>query len=240
MSRVCRIICLSLLTCSGASHLPASSFHILPTRVEFTDQKPSTTLRISNEGDDPVAVQIHTLNWKALGSEDAYSDAADILVNPPIAHIAGHGTQLIRLALRHPTRVAVERSWRLIIEEVPPSAKSLQVRMVFRISIPIFLTAHGSVFSPRLTWEASHMPDGSFKVTASNNGNAHIQFRTISLMAGGAGAPIQSSLMAYILPGGTHEWVFRDERLKNATHVTLEAETDSGKLHEEITSHSSQ
>jgi fimbrial chaperone protein len=229
-----------LLACSGASYLPAGSLHILPIRVEFTDRKPSTTLQISNEGDDPVTVQIHTLNWKALGAEDVYSDASDILVNPPIAHIAGHETQLIRLALRHPAHVAVERSWRLIIEEVPPPPKAMEVRMVLKISIPIFLTAHGSVFSPRLTWEAAHLPDGSLKVTASNNGNAHIQFRTISLLAGGAGAPIQSSLMAYILPGGTHEWVLSDERLKSATHITLEAETDSGKLHEEINPHSSQ
>ena len=82
------------------------------------------------------------------------------------------------------------------------------------------------------------MPDGSFKVTASNRGTAHIQFKAISLLADGTGAPIKSTAgMAYILPGGTHEWVFHDEALKNASHIMLDAQTDFGdlgKLHEEI------
>ena len=110
--------------------------------------------------------------------------------------------------------------------------------MVLKASIPIFQIAHGGQFSPRLTWEAAHMADGSFKVTATNSGNAHIQIKAMSLLADGTGAPINSMLMTYILPGGKHEWDFHDERLKSITRVTLDAQTDSeslGKLHEEIT-----
>jgi fimbrial chaperone protein len=236
MPTVRRAVFLALLTCIGVARLSAGSFHLSPIRVAFTDQKPTATLRISNEDDSPVTVQVHALKWQARGAEDVYSDAEEILVNPPVARIAGHGTQLIRLALRHPTRVTAERAWRLIVEEVPPPPKAGEVHMVLKFSIPIFQTA--SVFSPRLTWEAAHMPDGSFKVTASNGGNAHIQFKAISLLADGTGAPVKSTAMAYILPGGTHEWVFHDEALKNASHIMLDAQTDFGdlgKLHEQIT-----
>jgi fimbrial chaperone protein len=238
-----RTVFISLLACAAVSRLCAGPFHLSPIRIAFTDQKPTATLQITNEGDDPVTVQVHALNWQAKETGDMYSDTDEILVNPPVARIAGHGTQIIRLALRHPTRVPVERTWRLIIEQVPPPPKAGEVHMVLKASIPIFLTAHGSQFSPRLTWEAAHMPDGSFKVTASNSGNAHIQIKTMSLLVDGTGAPINSTLMGYILPGGKHEWNFQDERLKSATRITLDAQTDSeslGKLHEEITPHSSQ
>ena len=240
MPTVRRAVFIALLTCIGVARLSAGSFHLSPIRVAFTDQKPTATLQIFNEDDSPVSVQVHALNWQARGAEDVYSDADadEILVNPPVARIAGHGMQLIRLALRHPTRATVERAWRLIVEEVPPPPKAGEVHMVFKISIPIFQTARGSVFAPRLTWEAAHMPDGSFKVTASNTGTAHIQFKAISLLADGTGEPIKSTAMAYILPGGTHEWVFQDEALKNASHIMLDAQTDFGdlgKLHEQIT-----
>jgi len=237
MRKACVAFCSTVIALTGTQALYASSFHVAPVRVEFNDRKSNTTLQVVNEDDLPVTVQIHVVAWQPNGTEETYTDSNDILVSPPIAKIEGHATQLIRLAQRHPERVTLERAWRVIIEEVPPPPMAGVVRTVLRFSIPIFETASSGHFAPLLSWNAVPTSEGALKLSAANKGNAHIQIKSLSLHVDGAAEPVVASTMLYILPQGDHEWIFRDERLKNAKKIVLDAitDTDSGKLHEEIT-----
>lgn len=231
----CRFTCLvAFFSLAGLSRLSASAFHLAPIRIELTAQRPNSTLQIVNESDATVTVQIHAVDWQAKGSEEVYSESSEILVNPPIATLPPHGTQLVRLAIRRPVHVTTERAWRLVVEEVPSPPKAGVITMVLKVSIPVFQKPETGQAAPQLAWNARYANDGSLQLTASNSSNVHVQVKALTLTPLGTETQSISSSMAYVLPQGTHIWVIRNDRLKNASHIALDAETDAGKLHEDL------
>ena len=231
----CRFTCLvALLSFAGFSRISASNFHLAPIRIELSAQKANAILQIVNESDDPVTVQIHAVDWKANGSDEVFSDSSEILVNPPIATMPPKGSQLVRLAIRHPVPITAERAWRLIVEEVPQPPKAGVISMVLKISIPVFQKPEVGQAAPQLAWNVSNTNDGSLQLTASNSSNVHVQVKALTLTPLGTESQSIISSMAYVLPQGTHIWVIRSDRLRNASRIVLDAETDAGKLHEDL------
>lgn len=220
----------------GASLLFGSSFHVAPVRIELSDRKPTTVLQVGNEGDEPVTVQVRVVAWQQQGVGDLYPETDEIFLSPPISKIAPHGNQLIRIALRHRDVLTAERAYRVFIEEVPGpvQANFNGIHTLLRISVPIYRIPAKPAAAALLSWAADFTDDGSLRITASNAGEIHSVIKAISVASAGKD-PVSQKSAQCILAGGKREWIFRDEGLKNITHITLEAETDSGKLDEEIT-----
>jgi len=85
----------------------------------------------------------------------------------------------------------------------------------------------------KLVWMADFTDDGALTLTASNAGEIHSVISTISVATEGMDPSLQK-LAQCVLAGGMREWVFQDERLEKAARISVEVETESGKLHEEI------
>jgi fimbrial chaperone protein len=230
-----RFVLLAGFALAGAPFLFASTFHVSPMRILLTDRKPNTVLEIGNEGDEPVTVQVRVVAWQPHGVGDQYPQTDDIFLSPPIAKIAPHGNQIIRIALRHKEALTAERAYQVSIEEVPGPEKPgfKGIRTLLRINIPIYRKPANPAAAAKPAWTADYTEDGSLRITASNTGDIHFVVKELSVAAAGM-KPISQESPQCVLAGGKREWIFRDERLKNATPLTLEVDTDSEKVHEEI------
>ncbi|HEY4962197.1 MAG TPA: fimbria/pilus periplasmic chaperone [Terriglobales bacterium] len=206
----------------------ASSFSVTPTRIALSGKHSAVTVRLLNTGDDPVTVQARVVTWTLSENKEVYQDSDEVLLNPPIFTLEPDKPQLMRLGLRHPRGDANEVAYRLIVEEVPPPPRpGISLRTILRISIPIFVEQLGAV-RKQLDWRAEATPDG-MKISATNNGNVHVQIRNLSLVPEGSTAsPKGRTVLDYLLPGQTREWVFEEQPTRDALKLSLTAVTDAG------------
>ncbi|MGA9564807.1 MAG: molecular chaperone [Candidatus Korobacteraceae bacterium] len=227
-SRV-RTVMVGLISIIGATLLHASSFTVSPTRIPLSEKQRAITVRLLNTGDDPVTVQAHVVAWSLSANKDIYNDTDDVMLNPPIFNLAPGKPQLMRLGLRHLSAGESEIAYRLVVEEVPPAPRHGEIilRTVLRISIPIFVEPRGEA-KKQVDWKAEAFP-GGVKVTATNNGNSHVQVKQLDLLPDGSSKPLASKKsLEYLLPGQTREWTFEEEQFQTAQKLSLTAATDAG------------
>ena len=222
-------ISITLLALLSSFHLGASSFTVSPTRIPLSEKNRAMTVRLLNTGDIPVTVQAHVVAWSLHENQDVLIETDDLLLNPPIFKLDPQKPQLMRLGLRHPLALENEIAYRLIVEEVPPPPVHgvIAMRTILRISIPIFVEPRDGA-KKQVAWKAEVVP-GGIKITATNQGNTHVQFRSIGLSPeGGSNAPATKKVMDYLLPGKSHEWIFEEEQFRAAAKLSLTAVTDAG------------
>jgi fimbrial chaperone protein len=227
---------LVLLIAASATPALCGTFTVSPVRIQVSASRPNAILQVANRDDDPVTLQAHVVAWSFEGQKDIYVDNDEVMLNPPIAVVGAHQTQAIRLGLRRLNDSAQERSYRLILEEVPRPAKPgfVGVRTIVKISIPIFASPKTAI-APRLGWQAVKMSDSRVKLIATNHGSAHIQIKSLNVT--GADSPegyLKDVPPTYLLPNQQREWVIDDERARVANRIKVVAVTDAGALNETI------
>lgn len=223
----------------GALSLAAASFTVTPVRVELSARQLHATLQITNSGDEKVTIQLHPLLWTLASGVQALQDTNDVIFNPPIFTIMPHETQAIRVGLREFAGGTSEETYRLILEEVPANFDSSfkGLRTVLRISIPIFIKPSVPL-ETKLAWDLHRTPDGGAMLSVSNQGNAHIQLKQLSMVADGATDPsFSQSAFVYLLPGERKEWAVGSAHLSGQDGFILQAATDGGAVRESLTLH---
>ncbi|MEQ1949737.1 MAG: molecular chaperone [Bryobacteraceae bacterium] len=225
-----------ILGCLACTSLLAGSFNVSPVRVELSARQPSASIAVRNVTDEPSVVQVSALRWTPKGNGEEYRDTDDILLNPPIFSLAPGQVQYVRLGLRRPSATAVEVSYRLVLEEVPPPAKAgfSGVTPLLQIRIPAFVAPAGKT-APELNWSFNGS-EAKWKLTVSNRGNIHVQIKRLILTGeshDGGGAQRTSEMNVYVLSGGTHEWDL-DTHAFAAGPVSLSALTDHGEIHVQL------
>jgi fimbrial chaperone protein len=220
----------------AASAALAGSFLVSPVRVEFAPAQPTTVLRVSNTGAEPVTVQAEVKTWSYAGEEDVFADSDDVLLNPPIFTIAAGATQFVRVGLRSRKPPTSEATYRLFLEELPPPPKpgEMGVRTLLRISLPIFVAPPGARAAPKLQWRVTRAGPDEVLLSATNTGTAHIQLQAISLRPQGVEAVASQNLAAYLLPGQTREWKIPGKAIGTAAQIELSARSDAGELNERL------
>jgi fimbrial chaperone protein len=212
------------------------TFTVSPVRIQVSASRPNAVLQITNRDDQPVTLQAHVVTWSFEGQKDVYVDTDEVMLNPPIAVVGPRQTQSIRLGLRHPVEGAEERSYRLIVEEVPPPAKPgfQGIVTLLRLSIPIFATPKAAT-APQINWQVLRTSDSRLKLIASNLGSAHVQIKTLAVVASDSTDDyLKGVLPTYLLPTQQREWFIDDKRTLTATRIKVLAVTDAGTLHEII------
>ena len=217
------LLCLLTGVCAHAS-----SFSVSPTRILLSRKHQGITVRLLNTGDDLVTVQVRVVTWSLKDNQDVYENTDEVLLNPPIFTLQPDQPQLMRLGLRHPRAEMNEIAYRLLVEEVPPPPKpGISLRTVLRISIPIFVEQQGTA-KKQVNWKAEATPVG-VKITATNNGNVHVEVKHLDLLPEGSTVtPSSKIVLDYLLPGQSHEWVFEDPQIRSAQKFSLTAVTDEG------------
>src|SRR5450759_1169209 len=77
----------------------AGTFQVTPVRVELSAQQSTTALTVSNNGSDPVVVQLQTSAWAQENGNDQYSSTDDLIATPPIFTIQPGANQIVRIGM---------------------------------------------------------------------------------------------------------------------------------------------
>jgi fimbrial chaperone protein len=215
----------------------AGTFTVNPVRATLTSNQSVQSLVVHNNGTEPSVVQVETVSWTQQDGKDIYGPTREILATPPIFTVPPGGSQVVRVGLRRGIDPQRELTYRLFLQEVPSAAqaelKGLQV--VLRVGIPVFVVPDART-APALRWRVGRTVDGTLKVSATNNGNAHVQVAKLTLTQPESADPVFTQGVAtYVLPGQTRDWVVKLPRLPAAgASLRIAAQTDAGDMNADI------
>ena len=223
------LLAAALVAASGAS---AGSLSVSPIRVEIAPGQRSITLIVRNDGDQTTLVQTQLVAWSQGDNEDRVEPTTDLLASPPIFELVPGGVQTVRLALRRAADADRERSYRIIVSEVPgPSEPGFTgATFALKLSLPVFVDAATTRPVPQLVWTGAVDADGSLALTATNTGSKHVQVRTVDVLHDGPGVDGRHAGLWYVLPGQRRSVVVAPlpGRAIAVDRVRIHADTDAG------------
>lgn len=181
----------------------AAGLKVAPVSISLDAQHAIQVIQIENSGQNPTRVQLRLYQWNQRLGQDELKPTRDVLANPGQFEIAPSATQTVRIGRLIPPD-HVEKSYRLLIEEIPSAAavNAQQVKMLLRISIPVFVPS----LAPEtdLRWRALAGDGRQFTLSVENRGSSHVQLRRISVASQGSGTAVgEHGQMLYVLPGAT-------------------------------------
>ena len=198
---------------SAALFLPAiagtTSVDINPVRIDLAGQGQPAELRLTNNGDTELALQVDVMQWR---QDDAGSDRLvetdQLLAVPPLFTIPPGEQQIVRIGYLGLPNPDLEQSFRLLVTELAePSgdeqrASSLAMRM--RFSIPAFVAPTVAPAEPEIVMQSVEADENGTRISISNAGNAHARLKDLEVRRPGGWDPLPDSIsIRYLLPGAT-------------------------------------
>jgi fimbrial chaperone protein len=197
--------CLLALACAGGG-AGAANLQISPVSITFKAGQSAGSITLQNQGDAPLFGQVRAYAWSQRDGEDVLADTTDLVASPPIIEIAPRTAQTIRLILRTASPSAAERTFRLLIDEVPRGdSPESGVDIRLRYSVPVFVAASGEP-APVLAWRV-YRQGGDWMLRVANTGTMHAQLGATRLCnAAGTEYDISKGLLGYVLAGQERQW----------------------------------
>jgi fimbrial chaperone protein len=195
-----------LLVCAHPLQAVASSFIASPITFNLSPNKPMSILRLTNNGESDLRLQVHAVKWGTDGYNETQVDTDDIILNPPVFMLKPGQQQFMRFGLRSVVPTAKEQSYRLIVDEIPDETsvgKSVGIRTALRISIPVFIDPVQK--DARVTWHLIRK-ENRYVLVCDNSGNTHLKINGF-IVSDDKGVPVvRNSDPAYIMPEQRKEW----------------------------------
>jgi fimbrial chaperone protein len=195
-------LAIALSSLGWSTQAAAGQFSVSPVRIFMQSRDRAAAVTVENEGDTPLVMQADIYEWKqGAGGEEELTPSEDMILAPPVIKLGPKARQVVRLALLKPSATTSQRTYRMIVREVPEAAQqqgiTLQIAIAF--SLPVFITPLGARRQVACTVERAS-PQAAH-VRCENGGNAYAQVTTVQL-ADGSGATLASARPGnYILPG---------------------------------------
>ena len=201
----------------------AADIQVYPIRLNLDPTAPTAVMTLVNRGDAETLLQLNVVAWSQDDKGDQLQPTRDILANPGVFLLKGGDQQVARFALRVPTDIK-ERSYRVVIQEVPRQRIENGLSTVLRMLVPVFVPPANPTMA--IEWSVRQFPAG-LEVTAHNNGNVHVQLKLVKL-AGSGGVPLTKLANMYILPGSSGRLRIPTTRPVPAGTLQLTADSDQG------------
>ncbi|WP_413527901.1 molecular chaperone [Rahnella inusitata] len=218
--------------CASGQVFAASSVLVWPVYQIIEADQNGSALWLENRGAEPVSLQIRVMAWKQENFNERYADQTQVVASPPFATVAPGQRQLIRLIRNTPVPPKTEKSFRIIIDEIPSSLNAspegqskavvgLQLQM--RYLLPLFLDGEGiwtndrtdvkrdpaSATRPVLKWSVD-TEGGKMLLKIRNTGTVHARLSNVFWSANGNNKQgvktMVSGFMGYVLPGQEMRW----------------------------------
>ena len=213
----------------------AATFKVSPIQIFLSAGKTSELLAVENQSSESVRLQVTAFAWnQTLRGEIELAPTEDVVFFPALLTLEPGKERKIRIGVSKPAG-AVERTYRVFVEELPPLEKPSEVgnrsevKVLTRFGVPIFvqpakLSRGGAI-------ENAKLESGTVKFQVKNTGNA--AFSLISVRASGAGADGNRTFENqaagwYVLAGGerVYEIAIPEADCRRTTTISLEAKTE--------------
>lgn len=193
--------------CALGLLMPAASiaglFSISPIRLDLDRQNKTDSITISNdETERKIEMQAKLVEWtQDAKGNDVYVESNDLVFFPRIFAVDKQDQRVIRVGLKVPA-VAVEKSYRLFIEELAPppdpGKKGAQILFVLRFGVPVFVRPDKERFAGSI--ESLEGAPTGVSVVVKNTGNQNFQIQSLSVKSPGYEKEIVGG---YVLAGAT-------------------------------------
>lgn len=223
---------LSASLCVGAAH----GMGVSPVLIELSSARRVVSVVVSNPTASPKTFQTQLLSWRQDNGADHYGESEDLIVTPAIAQIAAGGTQVFRVALRGGPPMPIERSYRLILEDISedsPSQGGSAVNLRFRFSLPV-MVAPSIPVSAVARWSLCAAPPGKGCVRLDNEGNRRLRLSTLSLEGQGGWRQDVVGAAGTVLAGAWKQWQFELSPHHQGVPLRISAKGEGGTLISEI------
>jgi fimbrial chaperone protein len=215
--------------CLLSGEANATSLEITPVAIHLVPGQNSTTIEVMNRGGLAIAIQLRAYAWSQNGDQDVLVPTHEVILSPPIFTVPSGKTQTIRLLLRPGAPGAGQRSYRLLLDEVPSAAaKDRQVMIAMRVSLPVII-ASAAPKPKSLVWRAKRGPGSQIMLSATNSGNVYDRIQAIAVtFADGSEAKVASTASnSYLLAGAERHWLVQGNGA--ARELRLSVTTQAGK-----------
>jgi len=207
------------LTSAGAT---AADLQVSPVRIVLDPQNSSAVMTLINHGTTDTLLQLSVMSWSQGPSGDILQPTRDVLANPGVFLLKAGEQQVARFALRVAPDLK-ERSYRIVVQEVPRQHIDSGLMTVLRLLVPVFVPPPNPTAS--LQWSA-RIVTGGVEIRPRNTGNVHVQIKNVKL-SGDRVAPTSKVFNLYILPESTGAIrIPLAGSVKPGTPLQIEAETD--------------
>jgi fimbrial chaperone protein len=167
----------------------AADFTVNPIQIFLTGQTQSAILSVHNISSEPLRFQLNAFTWaQDSAGQMQLTPTSEIIFFPRLLTLAPGERRIVRVG----TSAAagpVERTYRIFVEELPPSAQQTapagQVRVLARMGIPIFVEAKAGRAALRLSPPA--LQPGRLVFELRNAGTKHAIPQLIRVRGEGAG-----------------------------------------------------
>jgi fimbrial chaperone protein len=227
------MLLLALMTLAPEVVVPrvaAQGLSVSPVGLTFAPGQTDAVVTLSNRGDVATSFQVRSMVWEQTSRQVVVvapqrGVATGLIASPPLGTIEPGQTQTIRLLLVQPPRNR-EATYRLIIDQLPPPESPGQVRLVLRMSLPIFVEPRGSAAAD-VAWSILATP-GAAVLQAHNNGTRHISLTAIHLTSAGRSVTVGADQLPYLLAGASRQWPIAPSLpLRDGARVGITAMTDT-------------
>jgi len=210
--------------CLGGTAARAGGLEVAPIGVDFAAGQMAQTITVANRATAPATVQVRTFDWSQPGGIDRLSPTDAVVASPPIVTIQPGREQVIRVLLRRPSAGAAEKSYRLMVEEIPVPVPG-QINLALHLSLPIFVSG-ATPGQAKISWSARPAGGGMVELAARNGGARHAKFDGLIISTRGGAA--SRAFGGYVLPGQEKRWRIPLRGLDRAGQITLRGAGDQG------------
>ena len=215
-----------IVLATGIAPLHAQSLSVSPVTFNLAASQQATSLTVRNDGAEETVVQIRPFAWTQQ-PEDVLTPADDVVVSPRIVTIPPRSNQVFRVLVRHKA-TSKELTYRLILDQIPRASEPGAVRMVLRISMPIFVEPVAPA-NPGVRFRLARR-DGDTVLVLENSGARHETLRNVVLRdTNGAPIAIKNGGSPYLLAGATRELPVQDMPIQAAADGRYRLTMDGGK-----------
>jgi fimbrial chaperone protein len=200
----------ALVVGAAATTGTQTTFSIDPLLVQLDADNRNAVMTVTNTSSRPLRFEIKAFAWDhTTAGVMQLTPSADVVVFPPLLTLAPKSTQRVRVGTTV-AQGAVEKAYRLMIEELPNGAtpaSGTTVAVRTRIGVPVFLGPVKSVRSGRM--DPVTVAKGLVTVPLVNTGTIHAMVDEVSVRGMAApDAPVfEESLKGwYVLAGKSRSW----------------------------------
>lgn len=197
------LISIAALGLLAAEVAQAGSFSVSPVRIYMQARERATAVTIVNEADTELVMQAELFLWKQKADgTDELTPTDDLVLAPPILKVAPQSRQVVRLANLKPVLPGEQRTYRMIVREIPearPAQAGAQVQIALAFSLPVFITPPDA--RRQLSCSTARPRPGALVAVCENLGQAYAQPVSFELTNGAGDVLVAKTVSSgYILP----------------------------------------
>jgi fimbrial chaperone protein len=185
-----------------------AAIQVAPIRLFFHPNHQIETLKITNQGNAPVVIQLDIKSWQQdEKGDDIHAHTTDLFVMPALFTVQAGQTQIVRVAIlkKEKQPSLTEKAYRLMLREVPSStpedAQATQLSMAIQMLLPVFVGNQTS--SPiQYTGTIGKKTNAHTAVKINNTGSQHFLVTGITIFNTDNQVIFEkNALFSYVLPG---------------------------------------